>query len=226
MDGDLHSMVVERPADFWRKQSAAERYEPVRFHGLKGRLYRALEERAIGKALQMLKPGSTMLDAACGTGRITALLLKSEFAVCGSDISLAMMSVARRQMSQLSTRASLVQCDVGRLPFRDACFDAVTCIGLLMHLDADARVRALQDLARVSRHLLLVQYGRVDAFQRIKTWLTGRPAGNVRYSVVEAELRADQQRAGLNELARFWVLRPLSSSVVLLLSKRSECRNR
>jgi len=212
--------VVERPADFWREQSAAERYEPQRFGGLKGRLYRALEERAVARALQMLKPGSTMLDAACGTGRITALLLKNEFAVRGCDISFAMMSVARRRKPQRDSRGSLVQCDVGRLPFRDACFDAVTCIGLLMHLDADARVSVLRDLARVSRHALIVQYGRVGALLRAKSRLTGRPAGNVRYPVVEAELRSDQERAGLTEVARFWVLRPVSSSVVVVLSKR------
>jgi ubiquinone/menaquinone biosynthesis C-methylase UbiE len=220
--GDLYSMLEERPADFWREPSAAERYEPERFHGLKGRLYRALEERAIGKALQMLKPGSTVLDAACGTGRITALLLKKEFVVRGCDVSFAMMSVARRQLSQLGTRGPLVQCDVGRLPFRDASFDAVTCIGLVMHLDNDVRMKVLQDLTRVSRRFLVLQYGRLDAFQRIKTRLTGRQVGNVRNPVVEAELRTDLQRAGLKEVARFWVLRPFSSSVVLLLSKRGE----
>lgn len=219
-------MIVERPEEAWRALSAAERYEPERFQGLKGGLYLALEERAIAKALQMLKPGSTILDAACGTGRITELLFKNGFAVCGCDISHAMMSVAWRQVSRLSTRDSLVQCDVGRLPFRDGCFDVVTCIGLLMHLDTDARVRVLRDLARVSRHLLIVQYGRVGAFLRAKTWLTGRQPGNVRYPLVEAELRRDQQRTGLKELARFWVLRPLSSSVVLVLSRRSERGNR
>ena len=54
---------------------------------------------------------------------------------------------------------------------------------------------------------------------RITTWLTGRPAGGVRYPVVERELRGDLQRSGLTELARFWVLRPFSSSVILLLAK-------
>jgi len=219
------STVVERPADFWREPSAAEHYEPRRFGSVKGRVYRALEERAMSKALRMLTPGSTMLDVACGTGRITGFFLNKRFAVRGCDISFAMMSVARRQLPHSSTRDTLVQCDAGGLPFRDACFDTVSCVGLVMHLDTDTRAQVLQELARVSRHVVLLQYSRVDAFQRIRTCLTGRPIGNVRYPVVAAELRADQERAGLTELARFWVLRPLSSSVVLVVAKRSGRHN-
>src|SRR5438093_12104061 len=113
------AIVVERPAQFWREQSAAEGYEPGRFHSGKGRLYRALEERAIGKALRTLGPGSTVLDAACGNGRITALQLKNEFVVFGCDISLAMMSVARRRMSESTTAPPLAECDAGLLPFTD-----------------------------------------------------------------------------------------------------------
>jgi hypothetical protein len=88
----------------------------------------------------------------------------------------------------------------------------VTCIGLLMHMDADTRVKVLQESARVSRDRLVVQYG-------VKSWYSGKRPGSVRNPVVEAELRADVQRSGLSELSRFWVLRPFSSSLLLLLAK-------
>jgi hypothetical protein len=88
-----------------------------------------------------------------------------------------------------------------------------------MHLDGDTRVAALHELARISRRLLVVQYGWVGTFMRVTARLTGQKAGGVRYPVVEAELRWDLRRSGLTELARFWALRPFSSSVILLLAK-------
>jgi len=212
-------LAVENPKDHWRVRSTAEQYEAKRFGGWKGRLYRSLEERAILKALGVVGPGSCILDAACGTGRITSLLLRHEFTAVGSDISIPMMQVARRQLTNSGGHVTFSQCDVNFLPYRAASFDAVTCIGLLMHLDAHARVRALRELARVSRHHLVVQYGCLGVFLRVKTWITNRKAGNVQYPLIETEICADLERSGLRESARFWVLRPFSSSVVLLLTK-------
>src|SRR5947209_6683055 len=62
------TMVVQRPDMFWREASAAEQYEAGRFSSVWGRVYRACEESAVGKALGMLEPRTTLLDAACGTG--------------------------------------------------------------------------------------------------------------------------------------------------------------
>jgi SAM-dependent methyltransferase len=126
-----------------------------------------------------------------------------------------MMSVAQRQLAHVT----FFQGDATCLPFDDDSFDAVTCIGLLMHLDSDTRVAVLKQLARISRRLLVIQYGCVGTFLRLKSWFTGQKPGGVSYPVVEGELRRDLQRSGLTELARFWVLRPVSSSVILLVTK-------
>jgi hypothetical protein len=88
-----------------------------------------------------------------------------------------------------------------------------------MHLDADVRVRALRELARVSRGPLVVQYGCVDVFQRLSARLTGRPPGEVRYPVAEREMQRDLQHSGLTASRTFWIFRGLSSSVILLLKK-------
>jgi SAM-dependent methyltransferase len=207
--------VVDDPRAYWQIAPHAEDYERGRFANVKGRVYRLVEERAIRRAIRALARRSRVLDAACGTGRIVSLLRREGFAPLGCDISVPMMTVARRTLAEVAFLQSEITC----LPFGDGSFDAATCIGLLMHLDRDTRVRALRELARISRRLLVVQYGCVGTFLRVKTRLTGRPAGAVRYPVDEAELRNDVQACGLTEVARFWVLRPFSSSVVLLLAK-------
>ena len=72
-------MVVDRPSDYWRRPAAAQAYEAERFHNVKGYLYRRLEERIIRRALRGLPPGNRVLDVACGTGRVTALLRRQGF---------------------------------------------------------------------------------------------------------------------------------------------------
>jgi ubiquinone/menaquinone biosynthesis C-methylase UbiE len=209
--------VVDRPDDHWRQPGVAENYDAGRFDNLKGRLYRWREERVIEVALRRLRRG-TVLDAACGTGRITAVLQRHGFRATGCDVSPAMMAVARRRLTSLGYDVPLVEASVERLPYPDRSFDAATCVGLLMHLDADVRVRALRELARVSRGPMVVQYGCVDLFQRVSERLTGVPPGQVRCPVSENEMRADIARSGLRILSQSWVMRGLSSSVIVALA--------
>jgi SAM-dependent methyltransferase len=211
--------VVTRPGEHWCHPEIAETYDSGRFDDLTGRVYKWLEERIVEKAFGRFPPRSRVLDAACGTGRIMVLLRRHGFQPVGCDISPAMMAVARRRLAALGYDAPLVESRVEHLPYPDGFFDAATCIGLLMHLDPDLRVRALRELARVTRGPLLVQYGRDDLFQRVRTRLTGRPAGGSQYPVTASEIRADLQRSRLIASGTFPVLTGVSSSVLMLLKK-------
>ena len=214
----VREVVVQHPADFWRQSDIAEAYDNGRFDNLKGRVYRWREERAIEWAVRGVRRGGTVLDAACGTGRITALLQQNGFRATGCDISLAMMTVAHRRLTSLGYQVPLVETSVERLPYPDRSFDAATCIGLLMHLDADVRVRALRELARISRGPVVVQYGCVDEFQRVCAWLSRVPPGRVRCPVSPREMRIDLERSGLRLLHKSWILRGVSSSLIALLT--------
>jgi SAM-dependent methyltransferase len=208
--------VVDNPRQFWQVTTHAEHYDRGRFGDHWGRLYRVAEEHAIRRALRSVGRNRRVLDVACGTGRVTALLVREGFAeVVGSDVSSAMMEVAKRRLPHVE----FFQSDAARLPFDNDSFDVVTCIGLLMHLDASTRVTVLKELARISRRPVIVQYGCVGGFLRFTNWITGKPAGGVRYPVTELEMRQDLQHSGLLECERFWALRPLSSSLILSLAK-------
>jgi SAM-dependent methyltransferase len=215
-------LVVERPGDYWRQEQVAQAYDRGRFDSLRGRIYRWREERTIAQALHGVPRGGTVLDAACGTGRITALLQQQGFRATGCDVSPAMMAVARQRLTSLGyDDVRLIESGVERLPYPDQSFDAVTCIGLLMHLDADVRVRALREFARVSRGPLIIQYGCVDACQRAIARVTGVPPGRVRRPVPESEMDGDLTRAGLLMRTRSWVLRGVSSSVIVVLTRKA-----
>lgn len=67
-----------------------------------------------------------MLDAGCGTGRLTAELLEAlpRGRVVGIDLSQNMLSSAREHLAQFGTRVALMACDFLNLPFERA-FDGI-----------------------------------------------------------------------------------------------------
>ena len=217
---DLKQILVHEADQFWTDQQIADRYDPERFHNsVWGRLYPVLEERIVANALRKYASGTRALDAACGTGRVTLLLKKLGFTVIGCDISASMMNVARRKVDENGHAPSFVQTDARFLPYRDSSFDIVSCVGLVMHLDQTPRVDVLKELRRVSRAMVIVQFGCRTPFLHLIEWITGRKAGNVKHPIDQKQLEADVRESGLTEEARSWVQRPFSSSVVLVLSK-------
>ena len=67
-----------------------------------------------------LRPGSTVLDLACGTGDLCRELQSGALVPVGVDLSFGMLAAAR-------TTAPLVQGDALRLPVRAGAVDGVTC---------------------------------------------------------------------------------------------------
>ena len=96
--------------------------------------------RAVGSLA--LRPGSTVLDLACGTGDLCCELASSRLLPLGIDLSYGMLAAAR-------TPAPLVQGDALRLPVRAAAVDGVTCGFALRNLAALEPF--LAELARVLR---------------------------------------------------------------------------
>ena len=75
-----------------------------------------------------LKPGATVLDAGCGTGTNSVWLAERGFKVTGADFSEFALSEAKGEGIDYRRE------DLTSLSFADASFDAVICIGVLMHI--------------------------------------------------------------------------------------------
>jgi trans-aconitate 2-methyltransferase len=73
-----------------------------------------------------LRGDEVVLDAGCGTGRLTAELLDAlpRGRVVGVDLSQNMLGSAREHLLQFGTRVSLVACDLLHLPFERS-FDSI-----------------------------------------------------------------------------------------------------
>ncbi|MFI6082788.1 methyltransferase domain-containing protein [Streptomyces sp. NPDC051217] len=97
-----------------------------------------------------LRPGDSVLDAGCGTGRaLTALrdVVGPRGTVLGADLTPEMLAAAVR--SGRDAVGALLLADVARLPLRTHSLDAVFAAGLIAHLPEPAT--NLRELARVVR---------------------------------------------------------------------------
>lgn len=110
--------------------------------------YRHEKQKAV-EALR-LRPGSRVLDIACGPGNFTreyAAAVGPSGTAIGLDLSVPMLTRARTDSS--ATGATYVLASAHELPFDDRSLDAVACYGAL-YLIPDP-FRALEEMVRVVR---------------------------------------------------------------------------
>lgn len=75
--------------------------------------------------------GRLVLDAGCGAGRFTEVLLSWGAKVIAVDLSSAVDAAAKHVGGR--SHALVVQADIGKLPFAPESFDAIISIGVLHH---------------------------------------------------------------------------------------------
>ena len=93
------------------------------------------------------RPAGPILDAGCGTGRVTEALVPLGQPIVAVDYSEACL---RRMMARTAGAHVLaVQSDLRRLPIRDGVMGAATCIEVYSQFRSADRSRVLAELSRV-----------------------------------------------------------------------------
>ena len=88
-----------------------------------------------------------VLDAGCGSGRLTVALARTGAEVTGVDTNASQLEVARRRAGAAGVELTLLEADFDALPFADASFDAV--VSRLAVMASDDPAATLRELARV-----------------------------------------------------------------------------
>lgn len=125
-----------------RPQSDAREWNSAAYHRL------SAPQVSWGKkvlARLRLRGDEVVLDAGCGTGRLTAELLEGlpKGYVVGIDVSRNMLRSAREHLSHFGNRVSLVACDFLHLPFEHAFGGIVSTAAFHWVLDHDKLFRNL-----------------------------------------------------------------------------------
>ncbi len=118
-----------------------------------------LEERNLGDLLPPGHAGSLLLDVGFGTGHSVALASKAGYSVTGLDKSSGMLRIAALKAP---LGVPLVQGDAHRLPFPDACFDAILSVTALEFFGKPRQ--ALEEMARCLRPGGSMVIGVLNAF--------------------------------------------------------------
>jgi 2-polyprenyl-3-methyl-5-hydroxy-6-metoxy-1,4-benzoquinol methylase len=207
------------PTTHYKDVAVAERYDRERFSSVPGRIFNALEQRAIRAAFHGLPPSATIVDVPCGTGRLAETLLDNGFRVVGVDISQAMLHVAGRKLARFGARFESIVADVHELAQRaPQRYDAALCARVLMHFELSQQIAFLRSVATLARGRVVFSQSISTAYQRsrrrVKAWLGHRPSAM--YPITEAELARLLDGAGLREVRRIRVASLLSEGMFVV----------
>ncbi len=104
-------------------------------------------DRCLGDLKDNLQ-GKLVLEAGCGAGRFTEVLLKKGAQLVSSDLSSAVEVNAEN--FPLSENHLVIQADINDMPFEDESFDVVICLGVIQHTPNPEQT--IENLYKLVRH--------------------------------------------------------------------------
>ena len=101
-----------------------------------------------------------VLEAGCGAGRFTEVLLELPgAAVTSTDLSSAVEP--NQQNCPQSARHRVIQCDINRFPFATGQYDVVVCLGVVQHTQSpEGTIAHLYDQVKPGGWLVIDHYPR------------------------------------------------------------------
>lgn len=118
-----------------------------------------------GEEVWHLLRGSTVLEAGCGAGRFTEILLAEGALVASIDLSTAVEANAVN--CPQTPQHEVAQADILALPFAEKTFDIVACVGVLQNTpDPEKCIESLAARVRPGGWLI------VDTYRHAFSWYT------------------------------------------------------
>jgi 2-polyprenyl-3-methyl-5-hydroxy-6-metoxy-1,4-benzoquinol methylase len=138
------------PVELW--DSVAEEYQAKSYEGQEG-LYPANSFRTeILSEYFKAAPKGKILDAGCGTGDATRMLLSSGWDVTSVDYSPKMVEVAKRLTEEKGLSGKFAQCSLQQLSSLNDKFDYVMLNGVLPYISLEEEPGVFEQIRQVSTH--------------------------------------------------------------------------
>lgn len=112
--------------------------------------------RCLGEFSQSLN-GKVVLEAGCGAGRFTEVLLKKDATLVSSDLSSAVE--VNIENFPVSDKHIVIQADINNMPYADESFDLVLCMGVIQHTPSpEETIKNLYALVKKGGTLIIDHY--------------------------------------------------------------------
>ena len=153
---------------YYQDSSVANRYYKKRFTSWFGKLSHLIEEKFLRNSIKDLALDSA-LDVACGTGRLTKILIDSKIKkVTGTDISDQMMNAAK---IYCNNKGVFVKNDATSLDFSDEKFDLAISFRFLDHLPYEEKKKAISEMARVSKKYVMFTMANLNSITKFARFI-------------------------------------------------------
>jgi 2-polyprenyl-3-methyl-5-hydroxy-6-metoxy-1,4-benzoquinol methylase len=113
-------------------------------------------EKCLGELNNTIN-GKLVLEAGCGAGRFTEILLDKGAILVSSDISTAVD--VNKENFPANEKHKIIQADINDMPFAPETFDIVICIGVIQHTpNTEQTIEDLFRLVKKGGHLVIDHY--------------------------------------------------------------------
>jgi SAM-dependent methyltransferase len=205
-------------------------YERRRYRGLDQRIVHGRELRILRRILSLIERETPdliparALDAPCGYGRFSRLLLARGYRLVSSDLSAAMVRRARTKDTISIFPMGIVANLTQGLPFRSGAFSVILSMRFFHHLhDAADRRRALEEFAHSSSSWLILSYyqaNRLHLLQRKMRRAVKRSRTRIKM-ITKDELESEARAAGFEIVRIVPLFRGIHAHHIALLRKAS-----
>jgi len=201
-------------------------YEKKRYRGLDQRIVNSREQSIIRRILKTIAKetdGAQFLDAPCGYGRFTRVLLTGCDHLVNSDLSFFMVKRAVEQGRSIQpvVYGAAADTKVG-LPFKDETFDLVLSMRFFHHVHAGPEREAiLREFNRVVKEWVILSYYRSNLLHQIQRKMRRQvKQRQTHISIIPSEkFKKEVIDAGFEIIKAYPVIRGIHSQWIVFLRK-------
>jgi SAM-dependent methyltransferase len=203
-------------------------YERRRYRGIDQKIVHRREIRILRKMLRATEAGppadrrALALDAPCGYGRFSGLLIEAGYRPVSCDLSLAMVKRARAKDAVSRDPMGVVANVVRGLPVRDGAFPLVFSLRFFHHLHhPEERRAALNEFARTGSGWLILSFYRANILHQAQRALRRRvKRTKTRIKMISGrEFAAEAAAAGFRVVGVSPLFRGIHAHHIALLKK-------
>jgi SAM-dependent methyltransferase len=219
-------MFLQAKAPF-REDEVAD-YERRRYRGIDQRIVHRREVRILRRMLRIVETEAPAgfralaLDAPCGYGRFTGLLLEAGYRPVSCDLSLAMVRRALTKDSDSHNPMGIVANVTQGLPVRDGAFPLVFSLRFFHHLHRrEERQAALAEFARAGSGWLVLSFYRANVLHQAQRAFRRRvKRSQTRIKMISGrEFEEQAAAAGFRLVRVFPLFRGIHAHHIALLKK-------